>query len=705
MLQRLMDSLKSLYCRTKRRMRSPAFPEALEGRVLLSNLRLDDAFLIDGAGQRVETVPVGGTVSIRADFSTFQLASDDQYIVRYSVDGVSLHSPLLDYGAGVSFDTFYRYRYNWYASPGSHSVTVTLDSSNRVAESNERDNSLTFRFKTSLPVSLPQKLSWPIGGRDNIDWVVTNYADVDPRDGRQADYRGGAFQYDNHDAIDITLPTFQKMDQGIPVLAAADGIVRSVKDGFFDRETSRGERTGNSVLVDHGNGWSTFYLHFARNSIAVRAGQRVRAGLVLGLVGSSGDSTAPHLHFNLRYHDLPVEVHYAPGSYFLRPRAYQGAMSPRVMDSGITDHDPRYALPERPTVRTTFSVSQPEDVWFWYRATHAVNGSELLVKWYRPNGTVFDTETLSVVGTWRYLNHAWRLSGSDAARHQGKWNVVLSLDGRELVRTTFLVRNTPDAPEIRVQRYPDEIHDGRMTPVDFGTVKRGASAPWRSFTVRNDGDQPLKLSGLQLPRGFRLLGSFPREVPGNSVAVLSIQMDTVAVADRLGEVRFRTNDSDNSVFEFLISGVVTGSQQSQPLISISSPAVIHNPGSFTTLFSSVKVLNVGSSFAGSRIIASTVGGFSTGDRLSLQTQGQITVSGTQIRYAGSIVGELTGGSSGSPLTILLNSRCTLSIAEAIGRSLVYSTSSSNRGRRIVSLRLEDSAGLSGLDRYRTVVFQ
>jgi hypothetical protein len=182
-------------------------------------------------------------------------------------------------------------------------------------------------------------------------------------------------------------------------------------------------------------------------------------------------------------------------------------------------------------------------------------------------------------------------------------------------------------------------------------------------------------------------------------------MITTVVADRQGEVRFRTNDSDNPIFRFLISGRITGSEQSRPRISFSSPAVIHNPGSSTSLFSGMRIHNIGTSMAGSRIIASTVGGFSTGDRLSLRPQGQITVSGTQVRYGGTIVGALSGGSNGSPLIISFNSRCTLNIAEAIGRSLHFSTSSSSKIRRMISLRLENSLGESSLDRYRTVVLR
>src|SRR5205814_1010195 len=64
---------------------------------------------------------------------------------------------------------------------------------------------------------------------------------------------------------------------------------------------------GNSVVIEHGNGWETQYAHLRRHSVAVRAGQVVRRGQRLGLVGLSGATEFPHLHFEVRHGGKTVD--------------------------------------------------------------------------------------------------------------------------------------------------------------------------------------------------------------------------------------------------------------------------------------------------------------------------------------------------------------------------------------------------------------
>jgi len=102
---------------------------------------------------------------------------------------------------------------------------------------------------------------------------------------------------------------------GQEALAVGNGTVVATKDGIPENVPGITSRAvpitletigGNHVILDLGGGRYAFYAHLQPGSLRVKLGDRVRTGQVLGLVGNSGNSTEPHLHFHLTDGNSPL---------------------------------------------------------------------------------------------------------------------------------------------------------------------------------------------------------------------------------------------------------------------------------------------------------------------------------------------------------------------------------------------------------------
>lgn len=154
------------------------------------------------------------------------------------------------------------------ADRSTTSVASFEEMSTRLAELTEKSRELTGVFDKQRSLLATTPSVWPVRG-----YLSAGF-------GNRADPFTGLKDF--HPGLDISAPL------GTRILAPADGTVifAGVKGGY-----------GNAVTVSHGRGIVTHYGHL--DAFNVRVGQSVRRGSVLGFVGSTGRSTAPHLHYEV----------------------------------------------------------------------------------------------------------------------------------------------------------------------------------------------------------------------------------------------------------------------------------------------------------------------------------------------------------------------------------------------------------------------
>ncbi|TMG87314.1 MAG: hypothetical protein E6H78_01630 [Betaproteobacteria bacterium] len=165
----------------------------------------------------------------------------------------------------------------------------------------------------SAKAGLVSQMQWPLflvpGHPEKNARTITNYVDHDAAYPDQLqDYACGTRTYDqangyNHKGTDITAFPFawRKMDNDEAiVIAVAPGIVVMKEDGQFDRSCQLNDNPWNAVYVRHADGSVAWYGHLKAGSLTSKGlGEWVLTGEFLGVMGSSGDSTGPHLHLEL----------------------------------------------------------------------------------------------------------------------------------------------------------------------------------------------------------------------------------------------------------------------------------------------------------------------------------------------------------------------------------------------------------------------
>lgn len=349
-------------------------------------------------------------------------------------------------------------------------------------DANRARHGLPTPQEAAAKATAPVPFGWPVAlvptQTDPGLVYVSAHVDQDRRTEATQDFACGTRTYDQHEGTDFaTWPwPMIRMDQNHAlVVAAAPGWIVGKRDGNFDRHCSA--VTGaqwNAVYIQHYDGSVAWYGHLKSGSLTSKGvGEAVVAGERLGVIGSSGRSTGPHLHLEVYDPSGALQDPYAGScNYLNRQTSWWAAQRPYV-DPGVnairTGIEPPtlYTCPDVETVRErrTFQPGQSIVTTVYLRDLRAAD--RLDVRLVAPDGSTYlgwsHTPATDANRSYWYYTRTLR---ADAPT--GQWNVEVTFGG-QTHRRAFAV-GEPLGAEDDVGLAAARLSE--VYPNPFGTVAR-----------------------------------------------------------------------------------------------------------------------------------------------------------------------------------------------------------------------------------------
>ena len=276
------------------------------------------------------------------------------------------------------------------------------------------------------------QLNWPLqagnGLTDCSFYYISAHVDQDPAATNFKDYNCGTIAYDGHKGTDIAIGPFPfyKMDNNqVEVHAAAAGTIIAWHDGEFDRQClgSGSNVTANSIVVQHADGSCALYWHMKSNSLTSKGvGQTVAAGEYLGVVGSSGSSSGPHLHFEVWSGSTSATYNdpFSGSCNSLNASTWWANQKPYTESAIIkaSVHTTDYIAPSCGTTEssnesTSYTIPfqgaglSPGYAKFYIFIRNETNGNIATMRILNPGGTVFNTWSSTSTATYKFSYKAF----------------------------------------------------------------------------------------------------------------------------------------------------------------------------------------------------------------------------------------------------------------------------------------------------------
>jgi murein DD-endopeptidase MepM/ murein hydrolase activator NlpD len=339
------------------------------------------------------------------------------------------------------------------------------------------------------PHALPAPtLGYPLRLRPNSKAAhsagISNFVDLDSS-GSLREFTCGRRTYDGHQGIDIATWPFAwtMMDRReVEIIAAAPGTIISSHDGEFDRQCGLNQSQANHVIIRQGDGVDAFYWHMKRGSVTSKpVSARVARGEYLGLVASSGNSTGPHLHFELSAGNNTVDPyagacgdrrtswqhqHEDAHTDLLRIATHSAQPSPNPIACG-RDGPTGYAN----------RFGRGDTVWLAAYVRDQRSNTPVRFTVMRPNGTTLGSWTSGTPPAGQVYPFAYWLAPFNLplAGARGQWTARVTLAGRSMEHI-FVVGPMPRPTRLATVARPRADTAAPTAPATFNVTTRNAGA-------------------------------------------------------------------------------------------------------------------------------------------------------------------------------------------------------------------------------------
>lgn len=337
------------------------------------------------------------------------------------------------------------------------------------------------------------------------------------------DYNCGEKTYDwsngNHQGTDYILwpyPWLRMSENLMEVVAAADGVIVNKRDGYNDLNClNNGNPYWNGFVLEHADGSQTIYMHFKKETLNPKEiGEMVSAGEYLGVAGSSGSSTIPHLHFEVRKSgNILVDPYAGPcnsmntETWWIEQEAYKIPTINEIATHSESTLDNDCPNVENTYYKTNFTQGDLLSLVLYFRDIS--DGDATQIKFIKPDQTIlYDWTWTSDWGVYYPTAVAYWEFIVDSNWMDGIYTIQATFDGR--VYETLFGINTElsleESVDSNLEIYPNPVKDKLHIKWNTNIQKidvLGADGRLYSKIKWNSNSDTINLS--HLPKGVYVL--------------------------------------------------------------------------------------------------------------------------------------------------------------------------------------------------------